>query len=55
MNFEIFTSKGINLINEFPLYINENGIGPSEEEIGNEFNLSLEKVKLAINSYAFNE
>ena len=39
----------------FPLYVNENGVGPNGYEIGNEFKLSEEKIKLAIKNYACND
>ena len=39
----------------FPLYINENGFGPSGYKIGNKFYLSHEKLKLSIRNYVCNE
>ena len=39
----------------FPLYVNENGVGPSGNEISSEFKLSQEKIKLAINTYVCND
>ena len=36
----------------FPLYVNENGVGPNGYEIGKEYKLSQEKIKLAIKNYA---
>ena len=38
-----------------PLYVNENGVGPSGIIIGNEYKLSQEQIKLAIKNYAFND
>ena len=35
----------------YPLYVNESGIGPNEREIGKEFNLSHEKLELALKNY----
>ena len=45
-----FTSKKL-----FPLYVNDSGNGPDGYEIGNEFNLSNEKLNLAIKNYACND
>ena len=39
----------------FPLYVNDSGNGPDGYEIGNEFNLSKEKLNLAIKNYACND
>ena len=39
----------------FPLYVNENGVGPNGYEIGNEFKLSQEKLKLALKSFSCND
>ena len=39
----------------FPLYVNENGEGPTGSEIGKEFKLSQEKIKLAIKHYVCND
>ena len=39
----------------FPLYVNENGVGPSGTEIGNEFKLSQEKLKIALKHFACND
>jgi hypothetical protein len=36
----------------FPLYVNDSGNGPDGYEIGNEYNLSKEKLNLAIKNYA---
>ena len=36
----------------FPIYVNKTGNGPEGYEIGNEFNLSHEKLNLAIKNYA---
>ena len=40
--------------NLYPLYINEAGVGPSEREIGSEFNLSKEKLKLTLKNFICN-
>ena len=39
----------------YPLYINNSGVGPSDYEIGNEFNLSQEKYNLALKDYISND
>ena len=39
----------------FPLYVNDSGNGPDGYEIGNEFNLSKEKLNLAIKGYVCND
>jgi len=45
-----YTSKKL-----FPLYVNDSGNGPDGYEIGNEFNLSKEKLNLALRNYACND
>ena len=35
----------------YPLYVNEAGVGPSEREIGNEYNLNKEKLKLTLKNF----
>ena len=54
MKVSIFTSynKRANL---FPLYVNENGVGPNGYEMGNEFKLSQEKLKLALKIFSCND
>ena len=37
--------------NLYPLYVNEDGVGPSEREIGNEFNLSKENLNLTLKKF----
>ena len=54
MKASIFTSYR-NEKSCFPLYLNENGIGPKGYEIGNEYKLSKEKLKLAIKIYSCND
>ena len=54
MKVRLLTSSR-KIYNGFPLYVNENGVGPNGYEMGNEFNLSLEKLKLAIKNYACND
>ena len=44
----IFTSNK-NIKTWHPLYVNENGVGPSSIRIGSEYKLSQEQIKLAIN------
>ena len=39
----------------FPIYVNKNGIGAKGEEIGGEFNLSKEKLKLMLKNYLSND
>ena len=39
----------------FPLYVNKNGVGPNGYEIGNEFKLSQEKIKLVLKNYVCND
>ena len=39
----------------FALYVNESGSGPEGTEIGNEFNLSREKLNISIKNYVCNE
>ena len=39
----------------FALYVNESGSGPEGIEIGNEFNLSREKLNISIKNYVCNE
>ena len=39
----------------FPLYVNKAGVGPKGREIGNEFNLSYEKLNLMIKHYVCND
>ena len=39
----------------FPIYVNEAGIGPKGNEIGNEFNLSHEKLNSAMKNYVCND
>jgi hypothetical protein len=38
----------------YPLYVNEAGVGPTQREIGNEFNLSKEKYKLTLRNFICN-
>lgn len=37
--------------NLYPLFVNEAGVGPMEKEIGNEFNLSKEKLKITLRNF----
>ena len=46
--WNIYTNKKV----LFPIYVNKTGNGPEGYETSNEFNLSQEKLKLAINNYA---
>ena len=39
----------------YPLYVDESGVGPTSYEIGNEYNLSKEKIKLALRDYISND
>ena len=44
----------------FSLFVNKDGVGPkgsdrAKREIGNEFNLSQEKLNLAVKNYACND
>ena len=39
----------------FPLYVNENGVGPNILEIKDEFKLSKEKIKSLIKTYSCND
>ena len=39
----------------FSLYVNKAGVGPKGRNIGNEFNLSHEKLNLVIKNYACND
>ena len=39
----------------FPIYVNKEGTGPQGNEMGNEFNLSHEKLNLAIKKYVCND
>jgi hypothetical protein len=39
----------------FPIYVNEAGNGPKGDEIGNEYNLSHDKLHLAIKNYVCND
>ena len=54
MKISIFTSTGKSHFS-FPLYVNKNGVGPSGYEMSKEYNLSIEKLKLAIKNYACND
>jgi hypothetical protein len=54
MKIKLVLSIG-KLYSSFPLYVNENGVGPNEYEMGNEFYLSSEKLKLAIKNYSCND
>ena len=47
-----FYTMDLNSKKLFPLYVNNSGNGPDGYEIGNEFNLSKEKLNLAIKNYA---
>ena len=40
--------------NLYPLFVNEAGVGPIEREIGNEFNLSKEKLKITLRNFICN-
>ena len=39
----------------YPLYVNEAGVGPSEHEIGNEYNLSEENLQMALKNFICND
>jgi len=54
MRLFLYTMNSISK-NLFPLYVNDSGNGPDGDEIGNEFNLSKEKLNLAIKSYVCND
>ena len=54
MKIKLLTSSR-KIYNGFPLYVNENGVGPKGYEMENKFHLSLEKLKLAIKNYACND
>ena len=54
MKIVIESSAGISNFT-LPLYVNKNGVGPNGYEMSNEFNLSLEKIKLTIKNYACND
>ena len=54
MKAYIFTSNK-NIKTWLPLYVNENGVGPSGIIIGNEYKLSQEQIKIAIKNYACND
>ena len=41
--------------NLYSLYVNEAGVGPSEREIGNEYNLNKEKLKLTLKNFICND
>ena len=44
-----------NVRNElYPLYIDETGLGPNNYTIGNEFNLSKDKIKIVLRNYIAN-
>ena len=54
-NMKISIFKYQKKANLFPIYVNENGVGPNEIEIGNEFRLSHEKLKLALKNFCCND
>ena len=39
----------------YPLYVDESGIGPFTYEIGSEYNLSKEKIKISLKDYVSND
>ena len=53
MDIILWTSNNIKKI--FPLYVNKEGTGPEGSEIGNEFNLSHEKLNLLIKNFVCND
>ena len=54
MKIVLGTKAGISSFT-LPLYVNKNGVGPNGYEMSNEFNLSLEKLKLTIKNCACND
>ena len=51
----IFFTTNLNKNKLFSLYVNKAGVGPKGRDIGNEFNLSHEKLNLVIKHYACND
>ena len=39
----------------YSLYVDESGVGPNSYEVGNEYNLSKEKIKMALRDYVSND
>jgi hypothetical protein len=54
-NMKIILWNNNNIEKYFPIYVNKSGNGPQGHEIGNEFKLSHEKIKLAIKNYLCND
>jgi len=54
-NLEISIFSKSNFKTLYPLYVNDAGVGPSSSEIGNEFNLSKEKLTLTLRSFICND
>ena len=50
MIFSYLNSKTL-----FPIYVNKNGVGPNGYEIGDEYKLSKEKMKLALKNFICND
>jgi hypothetical protein len=53
MEISIFSNSKFKTL--YPLYVNDAGVGPSTTEIGNEFNLSKEKLSLTLRTFICND
>ena len=53
MEISIFSKSKFKTL--YPLYVNDAGLGPSTSEIGNEFNLSKEKLSLTLRTFICND